>query len=123
MKAIQAHSFGDADVLQLDTLDDPSPGADELVIDVKSIGVNPADTYMRGGAYAIVPELPYIPGGDASGIVSAVGEGVSRFEVGDRVFTGTSLGFNMTGCYAEKVVRPRSRDSLRNSSLCVIHTR
>jgi len=106
MKAIRAHSFGDADVLQLDTLDDPTPGADELVIDVKAIGVNPADTYMRGGAYAIVPTLPYIPGGDAAGVVSAVGEGVSRFNIGDRVFTGTSLGFNMTGCYAEKTVRP-----------------
>jgi len=106
MKAIRAHSFGDADVLQLDSIDDPVPAANQIVIDVKAIGVNPADTYMRGGAYAIVPELPYIPGGDAAGVVSAVGPGVTELNIGDRVFTGTSIGFNMTGCYAEKVVRP-----------------
>jgi len=106
MKAIRAHSFGEADVLQLDTIDDPVPGANELVVDIKAAGVNPADTYMRGGAYAIVPELPYIPGGDAAGIVSSIGKDVNDFKVGDRVFVGTALGFNMTGCYAEKVVRP-----------------
>ena len=106
MKAIRAHSFGDADVLQLDSVADPTPDAGEVVIDVKAIGINPADTYMRGGAYAIVPELPYTPGGDASGVVSAVGSSVTNCQVGDRVFTGTAIGFNMTGCYAEKVVRP-----------------
>lgn len=106
MKVIQAHSFGNEDVLQLDTVEDLAPGPGQLVIDIKAIGVNPADTYMRGGAYAIVPELPYTPGGDAAGVVSSVGDGVTSFSVGDRVFTGTSLGFNMTGCYAEKVVRP-----------------
>lgn len=106
MKAIQAHNFGDADVLQLDTVSDPAPGPDDVVIDLKAIGVNPADTYMRGGAYAIVPELPYTPGGDAAGIISAVGTSVSSLSVGDRVYTGTSMGFNMTGCYAEKVLRP-----------------
>jgi len=106
MKAIRAHSFGDADVLQLDTIDEPVLSADEVLIDIKAIGVNPADTYMRGGAYAIVPDLPYIPGGDAAGVINAVGQGVSGFDIGDRVFTGTSIGFNMTGCYAEKVVRP-----------------
>jgi len=105
MQAIRAHSFGEADVLQLDTVDDPLPGANEVVIDMKAIGVNPADTYMRGGAYAIKPDLPYIPGGDGAGIVSAIGDGVSEFKVSDRVFVGTALGFDMTGCYAEKVVR------------------
>lgn len=105
MKAIRAHSFGEADVLQLDTINDPAPSANELVVDIKAVGVNPADTYMRGGAYAIVPDLPYIPGGDAAGVVSAIGTDVRDFSVGDRVFVGTAMGFNMTGCYAEKVVR------------------
>lgn len=106
MKAIRAHSFGGPEVLQLDEIDDPVPGPGEIVVDVKAAGVNPADTYMRGGAYAIVPDLPYIPGGDAAGIVSAVGEGAAAHEIGDHVYIGTSLGFDMTGCYAEKVVRP-----------------
>ena len=106
MKAIRAHAFGEPDVLQLDDVADPEPGPGEIVIDVRAAGVNPADTYMRTGVYAIVPELPYTPGGDAAGIVSAVGEGVTEYSVGDRVFAGTGMGFNMTGCYAEKVVRP-----------------
>ena len=106
MKAIRAHNFGGPEVLQLDTVDDPVPGAGEVVIDIKAAGVNPADTYMRGGAYAIVPELPYTPGGDAAGVVSATGDGVAGIKPGDRVLAGTALGFNMTGCYAEKVLRP-----------------
>lgn len=106
MKAIQAHSFGGPEVLQLDDVADPQAGPGEVVIDIKAAGVNPADTYMLGGAYAIVPALPYTPGGDAAGIVSAVGDGVDNVGIGDRVFVGTALGFNMTGCYAEKVLRP-----------------
>jgi len=105
MKAIRAHAFGGPDNLRLDTIDDPVAGEGEVVIDVCAVGVNPADTYMLGGAYAIVPELPYIPGGDASGVISAVGGGVAGLSIGDRVFTGTVLGLEMTGCYAEKVVR------------------
>ena len=105
MKAIRAHAFGGPEVLQLDEIDAPTAGAGEVVIDIKAAGVNPADTYMRGGAYAIVPDLPYIPGGDAGGVISAVGAGVTKFSVGDRVACGTALGFTMQECYAEQVVR------------------
>ena len=105
MKAIRAHEFGGPQVLRLDDIPDPEPGSGEVVIDIRAAGVNPADTYMRGGAYAIKPPLPYIPGGDAAGVVSAVGRGVKAFKEGDRVFTGPGLGLGMTGCYAEKVVR------------------
>ncbi len=105
MRAIQAHAFGGPDVLRLDEIGDPVPGAGEVVIDIKATGVNPADTYMRGGAYAIKPELPYIPGGDAAGVIAAIGKGVTTVKPGDRVFTATALGFSMQGCYAEKVKR------------------
>jgi len=108
MKAIRAHSFGGPEVLQLEELDDPVPGDGEVVVDVYAAGVNPADTYMRNGTYAIVPELPYIPGGDAGGVISAVGVGVERHSVGDRVFVGAALSFDFTGCYAEKVKRKAS---------------
>jgi NADPH2:quinone reductase len=60
---------------------------------------------MRSGTYAIVPKLPYIPGGDAAGTVSAIGTGVEGFALGDRVFVGTALSMDLTGCYAEKVKR------------------
>ena len=105
MKAIRAHSFGGPDVLQLDEVDDPVPGPSEVVVDVRAAGVNPADTYMRNGTYALVPDLPYVPGGDAGGVVSEIGAGVEGFSVGDPVFVGTALGFSFEGCYAEKVKR------------------
>ncbi len=105
MKAIRAHSFGGPEVLQFDQVEDPVPGPGEVVIDVHAAGVNPADTYMRSGTYAVLPGLPYIPGGDAGGVVSAVGEGVREFAVGDPVFAGMALSFSLTGCYAEKVKR------------------
>ena len=105
MKAIRAHSFGGPEVLQLEELDDPVPGAGEVVVDVHAAGVNPADTYMLNGTYAVVPELPYIPGGDAGGVISAVGDGCEAHSVGDRVFVGTALSADLSGCYAEKVKR------------------
>lgn len=105
MKAIRAHSFGGPEVLTFEEVDDPVPGPGEIVIDVRAAGVNPADTYMRNGTYAVVPGLPYIPGGDAGGVVSATGAGVTEFSVGDRVFAGMALSFSLTGCYAEKVKR------------------
>lgn len=108
MKAIRAHSFGGPEVLQLEELDDPVPGDGEVVVDVHAAGINPADTYMLNGTYAIVPELPYIPGGDAGGVIAAVGEGVEAHAVGDRVFVGTALSNDLTGCYAEKVKRKDS---------------
>ncbi len=105
MKAIRAHRFGGPEVLRFEDVTDPVPGPREVVIDIRATGVNPADTYMRNGTYAIVPALPYIPGGDAAGVISAVGSDVTAFEIGDSVFTGTALTFDMTGCYAEKVKR------------------
>lgn len=105
MKAIRAHSFGGPEVLRLDEIDDPVPGPGEVVIDVRAAGVNPADTYMRNGTYAIVPELPYVPGGDAAGIISAIGPDVVGYAIGDRVFAGTAQSFDFTGCYAEKLKR------------------
>ncbi len=105
MKAVRAHKFGGPEVIQIDEVDDPVAGAGQVVIDIKAAGVNPADTYMLGGAYAIKPDLPYTLGADAAGVISQVGAGVDRFKVGDRVYVGICLGFNPTGCYAEKLVR------------------
>jgi len=108
MKAIRAHSFGGPEVLQLETVDDPIPGPGEVVVDLRAAGVNPADTYMRSGTYAILPKLPYVPGGDGGGVISAIGPDVTGHGVGDRVFVGTALSFDLTGCYAEKVKRKAS---------------
>lgn len=106
MKAIQFHSFGGPEVLQLDEIAEPVLGPDDVTIGVKAAGVNPADTYMRNGTYRIQPPLPCIPGGDVAGDVLALGENVTGFAVGDRVFAGVALGLDFEGCYAEQVKRP-----------------
>lgn len=112
MKAIRAHEFGGPEKLVVEEIDDPVAGPGEIVIDVKAAGVNPSDVYMLSGIYALVPELPYVPGYDAAGVVSSVGDGVSELEIGDRVMTCPGVGkqedkpdLGITGCFAEKVLR------------------
>lgn len=96
MKAIRVREFGDADVLRLEEVETPVPGAGQVLVRVMAAGVNPVDTYIRSGTHPIRPALPYTPGKDAAGIVEAVGEGVA-ITVGTRVYTADSL----TGTYAE----------------------
>lgn len=97
MKAIVVRQFGGPEVLKLEEVPTPEPQAGQVLVHVRAVGVNPYDTYMRGGTYAIKPQLPYTPGSDAAGIVEAVGEGVSKVKPGDRVYTAQTL----TGAYAE----------------------
>ena len=106
MKAIQFHNFGGPEVLQLDEIAAPVFGPDDVIIEVKAAGVNPADTYMRSGTYRIQPPLPCIPGGDVAGDVLALGKNVTGFSVGDRVFAGVAMGLDFEGCYAEQAKRP-----------------
>jgi NADPH2:quinone reductase len=103
MLAIRAHRFGGPEVLVLDEVPDPVAGPGQVLIRNHAAGVNPVDTYIRNGAYARLPELPFVPGWDGAGVVEAVGAGVHRFSPGDRVyFSGTSAGRGW-GAYAEKV--------------------
>jgi NADPH2:quinone reductase len=97
MKAIRVGEFGGPEVLKLEDVPDPQPGAGQVVVRVRAAGVNPVDTYMRSGMYPIKPELPYTPGLDAAGEVESVGEGVKSVKAGDRVYTSGSL----SGTYAE----------------------
>ncbi len=100
MKAIRVHQFGGPEVLKLEDVPDPQPGPGQVVVDIRAVGVNPVDTYIRTGTYASKPNLPYTPGTDAAGVVSAVGADAKRFKAGDRVYiTGSK-----TGAYAEKAL-------------------
>ena len=100
MRAIRVSEFGGAEVLRLEETPDPIPGPAELVIQLRAVGVNPVDAYRRSGVYGRLPQLPYIPGSDAAGEVTAVGEGVTRFAVGDRVYTD----HRADASYAERMV-------------------
>ncbi len=97
MKAIRVHQFGGPEVLKLEEIATPKPDAGQVLVRVRAAGVNPYDTYMRAGTYAIKPHLPYTPGSDAAGTVEALGSGVAKVKVGDRVYTAQTL----TGAYAE----------------------
>ena len=100
MKAIRVHEFGDPEVMRLEEVPEPQLGSEQILIKVHAVGVNPVDTYIRAGGYTTKPSLPYTPGSDASGTVEAVGKGVKRFKVGDRVYTAGTI----SGAYAEKVL-------------------
>src|SRR5262249_46537320 len=97
MKAIQVREFGGPEVLKLEEIPTPKPEAGQMLVRVHAAGVNPYDTYMRAGTYAIKPPLPYTPGSDAAGVVEAVGAGVKKVKVGDRVYTAKTV----SGAYAE----------------------
>ena len=97
MKAIRVHEFGGPEVLKLEEVATLKPSASEVLVRIHAAGVNPYDTYMRAGTYAVKPTLPYTPGSDGAGTVEAVGEGVKKVRRDDRVYTGRTL----TGAYAE----------------------
>lgn len=104
MRAVVITRHGGPEVLKVQELPDPgSPGAQEVAIDVHACGVNFADTMARVGFYPEAPKTPSVVGYEVSGIVSAVGDGVSGLAVGDRVMAGTRFGG-----YAERVVAAAS---------------
>jgi NADPH2:quinone reductase len=97
MKAIVVHEFGAAEVMKLEEVPTPNPSAGQVLVRIHAAGVNPYDTYMRAGTYAIKPPLPYTPGSDGGGLVEAVGEGVTKVRPGDRVYVAKTI----TGAYAQ----------------------
>jgi len=99
MKAIRVHEFGPPEVMHLEEVPDPKPAAGEVLVRVRAAGVNPVDAYVRSGAYARKPSLPYTPGTDAAGVVESVGAEVA-VGVGVRIYTSGSI----TGVYAEKAL-------------------
>jgi NADPH2:quinone reductase len=96
MQSIRVHQFGEPDVLRLETLPDPTPGPAQVVIKIHAIGVNPVETYVRAGKYG-PRTFPYTPGSDCAGIIQSVGQGVTQFKTGDRVYTASTL----SGAYAD----------------------
>ena len=102
MKGVRIHSFGGPDVLTYEDLPEPSPRADEAVVNVDAAGVNFIDTYHRTGAYK--NPLPFTLGQEGAGTVTAAGPDAAGVKVGDRVaWTGVS------GSYAERVAVPAAR--------------
>lgn len=101
MRAIRVSQFGGPEVLKVENNTPiPQPQDNQVLVKVYAAGVNPVDTYIRNGTYAVKPTLPYTPGMDVSGIVEAVGKNVKRLKEGDRVFSIRTV----SGGYAEYCV-------------------
>jgi len=97
MKAIVVHEFGGPEVLKFEEIPTPKPVSGQVLVRVHGAGVNPYDTYMRAGTYAIKPPLPYTPGSDGAGVIEAVGPGVTKVKPGERVYMAKTV----SGAYAE----------------------
>ncbi|MFC7167608.1 zinc-binding dehydrogenase [Halospeciosus flavus] len=85
MQAVQFTEHGDTDVIEYGDFPDPEPSDDEVLVDVKAGALNHLDVWTRKGLPGIDLEMPHIPGSDAAGVVTEVGEDVTRFEEGDHV--------------------------------------
>jgi NADPH2:quinone reductase len=92
MRALVVEEFAPFETHEIRDLPDPVPGPGEVVIDARAMGMNFPDVLMVEGKYQHKPDRPFIPGFDAAGVVSAVGEGVRRVAVGDRVLTSQRSG-------------------------------
>src|SRR5262245_16208491 len=101
MKAVIMDRHGGPDVLRYGDLPEPLAGTGEVVVDVHAASVNGADIKVLEGSYAPITKFPYVLGRDFSGVVSALGAGVSDFKLGDAVF-GVLAG-GRDGTYQEKV--------------------
>jgi len=106
MKAVRLQDYGDVNQFRLEDAPEPTPKAGEVVIAVAASGLNPVDLYIRQGymkQYTPMA-LPAIQGIDAAGTITALGEGVTGFAVGDRVIG--HLPINGQGSHAEKAIVP-----------------
>jgi NADPH2:quinone reductase len=101
MRALVCKNYGSPDDLVLEEVDDPVAGAGEIVVDIEAAGLNFPDVLVIGGQYQVKMPPPFIPGHEAAGVVTAVGEGAGRFEVGDKVIITPS-----TGAFAERCAVP-----------------
>lgn len=101
MKAVLCKTLGPARDLVLENATSPVPKKNEILLDVHAAGVNFPDTLIIEGKYQFQPPLPFSPGGEAAGVISAVGEKAGSFKVGDRVMALTGWG-----AFAEQVAVP-----------------
>jgi NADPH:quinone reductase len=92
MRAVMCHAWGDVGSLKIEDVAPPTPGRGQVLIDVKATAVNYADSIMVAGRYQTKPPLPFSPGLETAGVVAACGDGVTRFQPGDRVMAILAYG-------------------------------
>jgi NADPH:quinone reductase len=92
MRAIICRSFGPPESLVLEEVDDPSPGEGEVIVEIEACAITFPVMLMIEDKYQVKANLPFCPGGDVGGVISAVGLGVTDLHVGERVLAGTGVG-------------------------------
>src|SRR4051812_182537 len=98
MRAVRVHAVGGPEVLKIEEVPIPEAAENQVCVRIEAIGINPVETYVRSAKTGrATPTLPYTPGQDGAGTVHAIGPAVTKFKVGDRVFTTNSI----TGTYAQ----------------------
>ena len=103
MRAVRCHELTGPKSLRVDEIPAPTPGSGEVLIEVHAAGVNFPDVLLTYGKYQFKADPPFIPGGEAAGIVRAVGAAVTEVSVGDRV-----AATMMSGAFAEQIVVPEA---------------
>jgi NADPH2:quinone reductase len=104
MRTILVREFGGPEVLRIEDVPDPQPGASQILVRIRAAGVNPVETYIRSGLYARLPSRPYVPGSDGAGEIEAVGADVRDWKPGDRVYIAGDNALPAAGTYAEKAL-------------------
>jgi len=101
MRALMCKELGPADQCVIEELPEPTAAKGQVVVDVKAGGINYPDALLIAGKYQVKLPPPFIPGNEAAGVISEIGEGVNGYNIGDRVIISPEIG-----AFAEKVVLP-----------------
>jgi NADPH:quinone reductase len=104
MKALRCNAFGPIDTLRVEELPSPTPAAGQVLVDVHAASINYPDTLIVQGLYQVKPPLPFTPGAELAGVITAVGDGVKHLKVGDRVIASTG-----TGGFAQQAIAEAAR--------------
>lgn len=116
MRAVVLDRFGPPTGLRSAELPVPHPGQDEVLVQVRAVGVNAIDWKTRAGRGVAVPNFPAVLGWDVSGVVVAVGSGVTRFRGGEEVF-GTLRFPRLASAYAEYVTAPQDELAVKPATV------
>lgn len=118
MKAARIHKFGPPDVIVIDELQRPTPGAGDVLVRVAAAGVGPWDALIREHRSVVDAALPLILGSDLAGVVEAVGTGVADFKPGDEIYGVTNKQF--VGAYAEYALASAGMVAAKPNSLSFV---
>lgn len=102
MRALVCKEYGPPESMLIEELDDPVVASDQVLVDVAAAGINFPDVLAIAGKYQVKTPPPFVPGNEAAGVVAAIGDGVTRFSVGDKVILNSKGGAFAEKCIADQ---------------------